>query len=131
MGRKTKLIPFDYMKWRRGLKAVNGNKNIEIVNILEREDKEYPFLMVYKDKGTNHHSSEIITKDGRAHPDESFNHIAGLLEEVAEEKTFYANVYGDGIFGYYKTLDDARYHAISNNLLGHLKISYADEDLIK
>jgi hypothetical protein len=123
MTKKIRLIPFDYQKYLDGAKAVLRNSDKEIVKIYPREEGVYSFLLVCKDDETNYsfYSGVKIPND-----------LDVLLEEQREEKTFYVNVFKNGVEHLtYNNKDNAIINQQGENFIGMLQVTYTDEDLIK
>lgn len=124
MKKKTRLIPFDYEKFKAGAKAKFRNFISEIIGIFESdncvlENKKY--LIVYK-------NSECKVNTLIVYSD------ALLLEIELEEKTFYVNVYKNAVGNLtHNHIESARrtIERERSNYLGILKVTYTEEDLIK
>lgn len=130
MTKKTKLIPFDWDKYKAGSKPfMKGVRVITIINSEMRE--EYPIHCIYEEDGESQCS--CFTKNGiwldGAGPENDL-----FLEVDLQEKTFYLNVYSGGIEPYrYESLENAQETVKKDNdfYQGTLKVTYTEEELIK
>lgn len=120
-----KLIPFDWDKYQKGAKAVFKDSPLEIIIIINSGmDEECPLHIICKD-GCESFSSYATLKGNC--DDEIL-----LLEVEQEEKTFYVNVFSDGVeYLTYNNKENAIINQKRENFIGLLKVTYTDEDLIK
>lgn len=125
MTKKTRLIPFDYQKWKDDIGEPIRRNGDKVVFIGLDSDG---LICVSLDKDHKYDFHRINT-NGRF-----WNHslcdMDLMLKEELEEKTFYVNVYPHGFSAQYGSLEAAKKDADSN-YLGVLKITYTEEDLIK
>lgn len=134
---KTKLIPFDYEKYKAGAKAVlrGYRDNVLILNIFYTELNEtYPFKAILKTGQSNYSWMDEYTIYGKSVncKDEDANNANDLMLEIpVEEKTFWINVYPENMSStLWKTEKDADHYQPSHRL-GKIKVTYTEEDLIK
>lgn len=122
MTKKTKLIPFDYERYKAGAKAVTENGiNVYDIHLFEC-NHAFPLI------GIIDNFLMSWNKEGKAN---SLNNYALMLEVEVEEKTFYVNVYqGFHEVGMHPNLERAKNYK-SSDCLGTLKVTYTEEDLIK
>lgn len=134
MTKKTCLIPFNYKLYKDGATAVFRNSLLHLLGILPSESEEYPFVYVAKDNKYGGYEADSITSNGFYVDENNIDDRDVLLEQKTEEKTFYVNVYNSTMHSQflarYCSLEDARNNR-DNDCLGTIKVSYADEDLIK
>lgn len=123
MTKKTRLVPFDYLTYKAGAKAVCNDINVNQLYLFAC-NHQFPLIGVIDNYLVS------FTKDGKS----NLLHGKDLMLEIElEEKTFYVNVY-ENRFGFacFDSLEDAEKHK-KNKLedIGTLKVTYTDEDLIK
>lgn len=132
MNKKTRLVSFDYEKYKSGAKAVFRDYKAEIVKIYPAEDDIYQFIFLCKIH--NYFEVGSLTNEGK------YNHIYEsstkdvLLIEETEEKTFYVNIYPDDDFMIQMRFNHSLETCIkqrSNDCLGTLKVTFTEKDLIK
>lgn len=133
MTKKTRLIPFNWDQYKNGAKAVCRNPEILVKAIFPRFSATFPFLLVYYHEEDDC-KTENITTDGLC----SFGDITCgndvFLEEYLEEKTFYVNVFKNGVEHLtYNNLENATLNKNHErtDYLGLLKVTYTNGDLIK
>ena len=124
MTKKTRLIPFDWDKYKAGAKAVCRTREYEIQFI---GADSLGITVVYFHK--NCYKTATLELNGRYIEGEETNYDLFLKEEI-EEKTFYVNVYKEGVSEAYYGLHTAKENSLFA-CLGQLKVTYTDEDLIK
>jgi hypothetical protein len=121
--KKTRLIPFDYDRYKAGLRAKCNDIYVDQLHLFSCNHM-YPligvidnYMVSFTTEGTSnlHHGHDL------------------LLEEPVVEKTFYANVYSNGDAYFHASLELAKSCVDSNmdSFVGHLKITYTEEDLIR
>jgi len=138
MTKKTKLIPFDYQKYKNGAKAYTKDgrevvechlfekrKKFNLVALI-KEDDECQSLLGYNIFGEHCLRSNADTTDL-------------MIEEKLEERTFWVNVYPSGetsikncFVGFFN--DEKQADQDNDGLpirIGKLKVTYTEEDLIK
>lgn len=132
MTKKTRLIEFNYEKYKAGAKAVCRNRDLTIANIYPRGSERWRFLVVFHNK-EKHHDTVTVNERGYCNSINETTKWDVLLEEEIEEHTFYVNVYNSGATGILKNIEQANLlNTFSNETrLGVLKVTYTDEDLIK
>jgi hypothetical protein len=124
MTKKTRLIPFDLQKWRNDYNVVcrDGRQLVFIA-----PDSEKITIVILDEK--HKYTSYILNLKGRLR-DHADSGCDLLLED--KEMTFYVqiNPCEQEDFKIYKTYEEA-YENSSKYLIGILKVTYTDEDLIK
>lgn len=125
MTKKTRLIPFDYDKYKAGAKAKCNDIYVYDLHLFSCN---HPYPLV----GVIDNCLVSFTQDGKT----NLHHGNDLMLEVElEEKTFYVNVYNDAPCskwrGIHATYEHAKDEADLSCLKGILKVTYTDEDLIK
>lgn len=131
MSKKTRLILFDYEKYKAGAKAVCRHSNYKVLEIFERYNSTFPYLGIFSTEELGA-ESRVMLKNGKIDINEDDNRDIFLEEEI-EEKTIYVNVYDPfpTIRGTeWKTIEEAT-HNRATDCIGTLKVTYTDEDLIK
>lgn len=148
MTKKTRLIPFDWEKYKAGSLAVmltNGEIDLDYTilsitnsNLIEKKPINVIFYYNANSVPVSSHM-KTNTKGFEFYCDNSCNPKCGhdkpdlMLVEELEEKTFYVNVYSSfyiqSLIRYW-SLDDAIKNR-DDDSLGTLKVTYTDEDLIK
>ena len=128
--KKTRLIPFDYEKARKGAKVIyrNGNYPTEVFFPWTASLNSLCISSIYLGQIYTHF------KNGYCNIFKSECDLDLFLEEEIEEHHFYINVYGSSEnFVRTLTLHHDKVHADLNNCsrIGTLKVTYTDEDLIK
>jgi hypothetical protein len=123
MTKKTRLIPFDYQKYKAGAKAVLiRDPEIEILEIFKSEE---PFIyLVISNIGDDLATHGYVGKDLLS------------LEQELEERTFYLPIIDDMsvVLHRYESVEDLRKNVSAwygSAYKGALKITYTEEDLIK
>jgi len=125
MNKKTRLIPFDWDRYKAGATAVCRNPRYEIQFIAA---DSLGITVVYFHK--NCYKPASLELNGIYIEGEESDYDLFLKEEI-EEKTFYINIYSDSKLGYLH--ESVREAEIRHNdgWLGILKVTYTEEDLIK
>ena len=101
--KNTKLIEFDYEKYKAGAKAVYRNGDVpQMVILPEIPNKEYPLISIDKGGFTNSH-----TNNGIYNKSKEENNLDLLLEvEEESEPELFMNGYEDGSFSsIYNTIE--------------------------
>jgi hypothetical protein len=96
MTKKTRLVPFDYERYKAGAKAVCRNKEIKIISItfVKREHFSTNPLLVIYEKPNGYQDFWALLPNGRRHQAHyDIDDCDLFLEEELKEKTFYVNVY--------------------------------------
>ena len=145
--KKTRLIPFDWEKYKAGARAVMMDGDLidtfiilSITHSNLAENKPINVIYYYntnKDPISCHMQTNIkgfqLDCDGTCYPKCGHDKPDLMLIEELEEKTFYVNVYPECVcHGTFDTIEEA--NEIANIILGRLgmlKITYTEEDLIK
>lgn len=133
MANKTRLIEFDYEKYKAGAKPVFKNTNNIFLSLHTMNGLR--LLVVYQNIEQNEIFSAILNGNGKSlltceWPTDLY------LEEEIEENTLYINIYKDNsgqntdAYTYY-TLEEAKENNGGQWFKGTLKVTYTDEDLIK
>lgn len=138
MTNKTKLIPFDWDKYQQGSEVICRSEDYRVISLqlLEMErfkDDQYMkecLLLVFMKNGFFDY--KLINLNGLFSFETKMDFDIFLKEEI-EEKTFYINIYPhpyEESARAYSTVEKAIYSQASG-CLGHIKVTYTDEDLIK
>lgn len=128
---KTKLIPFNYEKYKSGAKAVFRKCDYKIIAIGKcNQQTDFPFMVIYE-YDNEFINSDTITENGRWLSTVEESRFDIFLEVDIEEKTFWINVNPPNMAcTLWETEKDAD-HYKSMHRIGKLKVTYTDEDLIK